>query len=217
MRFTDSYVDPTIRECFPDDARVKLENGASINMTELKIGDRVETMDDRGQIAFSEVLMFLDYNAGMSGLLYYVIITDEPYSRLALTGSHLLFTKDCDSLNNDLTVKFAKFMKVGDCIVIAKESNLVYAKINEIRLERRTGAIAPLTASGNIIVDGVVASCYAKVDNQELAHLAFTPVRFVHNFASGFLNAYSVKPNGQHWYVKLLQKINSYIGVFDLI
>lgn len=186
-------------------------------MTELKIGDRAETLDSRGQIAFSEVIMFLDYNPGLSGVLYYVITTNEPYSRLAVTGSHLLFTKDCYSSTSDLTVKYAKLMNIGDCIMITQGSKLVSAKIEKIRLERKKGAIAPLTVNGNIIVDGVAASCYAKIDNQELAHLAFSPVRFIYTYASGVLNTHSIKQNGQHWYVRLLLQINSFLRVADLI
>lgn len=213
----DSYIERSYAECFPDDAKVKLENGSSIRMRELKLGDRVETMDNHGQIAFSEVLMFLDHIPGLSGVLYYVIITDKPYSRLALTGSHLIFTKDCNSSTKQLTVKHAKFVDAGECVVVAHESNLVYAKIQEIRLERRTGAIAPLTAYGNIVVDSVVTSCYAMIDDQELAHLAFSPVRFVHQYAPSFLNTDSVRQNGMHWYVRLLKKINSIVGAANLI
>ena len=214
---TDSYKERSYAECFPDDAKVKLENGSSISMRELKLGDRVETMDSHGQIIFSEVLMFLDHIPGLSGVLYYVIITDKPYTRLALTGSHLIFTKECNSSTNHLTVKHAKSVDAGECVVVAHESSLVYAKIKEIRLERRTGAIAPLTAAGNIVVDGVVASCYAMIDDQELAHLAFAPVRFVYQYAPRFLNTDSRRQNGMHWYVRLLKQINNLIGAANLV
>lgn len=213
----DSYVERSYAECFPDDAKVKLENGSSISMRELKLGDRVETMDNHGQIAFSEVLMFLDHIPGLSGVLYYVITTDKPYSRLALTGSHLIFTKECNSSTNQLRVKHAKFVDVGECVVVAHESSLVYAKIQEIRLERRTGAIAPLTVAGNIVVDRVVASCYAMIDDQELAHVAFAPARLLHQYAPGFLNTDFRRQNGMHWYVKLLKQVNSLIGAANLV
>ena len=39
------------------------------------------------------------------------------------------------------------------------------------------GAFTPLTVDGNIIVDGVLASCYA-FTNHDLAHIAMTPLRW---------------------------------------
>ena len=35
----------------------------------------------------------------------------------------------------------------------------------------------PLTLEGNIIVDGILASCYADISDHDLAHLSMIPVR----------------------------------------
>ena len=39
------------------------------------------------------------------------------------------------------------------------------------------GAYTPLTKEGNIVVDGVLASCYAFPDH-DLAHIGMTPMRW---------------------------------------
>ena len=39
------------------------------------------------------------------------------------------------------------------------------------------GAYVPLTADGNIVVEGVLASCYASF-NHELAHFVMTPMQW---------------------------------------
>ena len=39
------------------------------------------------------------------------------------------------------------------------------------------GAYVPLTAEGNIMVDGVLASCYANFDH-DLAHVVMTPMHW---------------------------------------
>ena len=39
------------------------------------------------------------------------------------------------------------------------------------------GAYTPVTMEGNIVVDGVLASCYASLDH-DLAHLGMTPLRW---------------------------------------
>ena len=39
------------------------------------------------------------------------------------------------------------------------------------------GAFTPVTMEGNIVVDGVLASCYAFADH-DLAHIGITPMRW---------------------------------------
>ena len=39
------------------------------------------------------------------------------------------------------------------------------------------GAHVPLTNNGNIVVDGVLASCYANIDHH-LAHFTMTPMKW---------------------------------------
>ena len=41
-----------------------------------------------------------------------------------------------------------------------------------------TGAYTPLTREGNIIVDEVLASCYASIGDHHLAQLATAPIRW---------------------------------------
>ena len=40
-----------------------------------------------------------------------------------------------------------------------------------------SGAYVPLTMEGNILVDGILASCYPSVRN-DLAHIGMTPMRW---------------------------------------
>ena len=43
---------------------------------------------------------------------------------------------------------------------------------------QNSGAYVPVTMKGNIIVDGVLASCYGTTDH-DLAHLMMSPMRFI--------------------------------------
>ena len=44
-------------------------------------------------------------------------------------------------------------------------------------LLKYSGAYVPLTKEGNIVVDGILASCYASFDH-DLAHLMMTPMQW---------------------------------------
>ena len=46
-----------------------------------------------------------------------------------------------------------------------------------VPLEFFLGAYAPVTMEGNIMVDGVLASCYALVSNHDLVLLVMKPLR----------------------------------------
>ena len=58
-----------------------------------------------------------------------------------------------------------------------KEIIIYYHHINYFFL----GAYVPLTMDGKIIVDGVLASCYA-VDDHDISHMLTTPLRWFPDF-----------------------------------
>ena len=62
------------------------------------------------------------------------------------------------------------------------------------------GAHIPVTMNGNIVVDGILASCYAFSDHH-LAHLTMTPMRF---FPDVMDYIFGVVDNGSPGYVALL-------------
>merc|ERR1711936_369462 len=79
---------------------------------------------------------------------------------LRLTGSHVVFTKNAADIG------------VGE--VLYHQASGQRAAVTKISSETSTGYFAPLTASGTIVVDGFLASCYASYPHQ-LAHLALAP------------------------------------------
>jgi len=113
------------------------------------------------------------------------------------TGKHFL---------DYAVISFAKNVQIGDWVLVKrnatgvisseKTSNGLEEELDEsvtydiekvvgIEARMETGVYAPLTTTGNLVVDGVLASCYAVIDDQDLAHYAFLPVRLSHNFVKG--------------------------------
>ena len=62
------------------------------------------------------------------------------------------------------------------------------------------GAYAPLTLKGNIIIDDVLASCYASV-HHDLAHIGMIPIRRV--------------PDVTDWILGHDEKSSAYITIFQ--
>lgn len=65
------------------------------------------------------------------------------------------------------------------------------------------GSYAPLTRHGTLVVEDVVASCFAAVADHHLAQLAFWPLRLFPSLPWG-----SWTPSeGVHWYPQLLYRL----------
>ena len=93
---------------------------------------------------------------------------------------------------------------------------------------RNFGVYAPLTSTGNIVVDDVVASCYASYGSHRLAHTVMSPLvyarRFV-NFAERWLLPFPVfsfdtcdekssvgDVDCTHWYARALRTVTTALG-----
>ena len=61
------------------------------------------------------------------------------------------------------------------CYLYSYDSNTIFI-VFEIYLVN-VGAYVPLTMEGNIVVDGVLASCYPSADH-DVAHIGMTPMRW---------------------------------------
>lgn len=157
-------------------------SGLRKDLQDLAIGEKILSVDSSGQLVFSEVLLFLDYDPGQKR--EFLEITLLSGRSLQVTPTHLVVTGEVTSSR---TV-FAKELKIGDSLLVSDSNHhrLIEDVIVKVREVLRTGVYAPLTSTGTLIVNDVVASCYATVDSQSLAHWAFAPVRLVLNVSRGF-------------------------------
>lgn len=194
---------------------MKLENGADLQARNLKIGDRVQVMTQDGAIGYSEVIVFADYEPDIPKASHILIETEKPEKKITLTPSHLIFTSN--SSGTQLTAKQALRVSSGDFVLVSLDGKLVPSQVTRVSVVKLTGLVAPVTMEGNIIVDGVVSSCYAMINDHEIAHLAFGPLRLVRNYASKMWNTdLTVIQQGMHWYPQLLMKINRALGLCAL-
>ena len=74
------------------------------------------------------------------------------------------------------TMKFASTVRVGDHLVSAG-SNLT--RVRSVVPRLTAGVYSPLIATGTLLVDDLLASCYADWSSHDLAHLATLPYRLV--------------------------------------
>lgn len=209
--------------CFHKDSVVRTPKGTK-KMSQLLPGDEVLVVASDGTLQFSPVVFFLDRDESQTRA-YQTIITERG-TRITLTPSHLIFLVPEESPSDhkiqESTAIFARDVLPGYSVfVIDSSGHIRPEKVVNITSSREVGVFAPLTREGNLVVNSVVASCYAVVNHQTLAHWAFAPVRVLDNLkqaALRFLSYFQVvqsrtmrvasTPQGIHWYPKLLYSLS---------
>ena len=202
-------------------------------MSDLKIGDEILAVNSDGELTFSPILLFLDRDP-QERRAFVTLVTEDGRS-IEVTPYHLVFARrqsefddydDDESSNSvevtesDLAPTYAGDLEAGDVIYTLDLSaggkrSLRASRVVETRLRVRDGVFAPLTVEGNLVVDGVLASCYAQIHSQTLAHWAFLPVRMLESikqiFSSSHLSQGADSSTGIHWYAKSLYSLAPYV------
>ena len=175
-------------------------------MGQLKIGDRIATMDSTtGNIVFSEVLLFLDRDVDMTRA--FVNIKTASGQVLSITETHLVHVvkeDKCDEAKAScVETIYAGNVQVGyNVLVTSADGRVFYDRVESVNVKRLRGVYAPLTATGTLVVDNVVASAYAVIDSQSIAHAAFAPVRWACAVSSSFKSLFSWLPSATDNYIK---------------
>lgn len=232
IEFSDSSSVGKSGGCFPARSLVRTEDGEMKRLDEVRLGERIAALDSRGDVVFSEVIAFLDRSP--SERRQFIRLTTESGRVLTLTPAHLVPVEGRSSV-------FAAKVQLGDKILVndatsSVENNnevdnrLRWDSVVETQLVLEEGVFAPLTTEGTLLVDDVVASCYAVVDSQSVAHYAFLPLRIWNAVTSVFTRKLDdtrhseVRQNdikmdqstmtikeGVHWYASILYTVSSYM------
>ncbi|XP_065116417.2 indian hedgehog B protein [Paramisgurnus dabryanus] len=205
--------------CFPGGALVAMEDGTQRPIRELRAGDRVlasTESDGTGDLTYSDVLTFLD-RSPVTQKPFFVISTEDGVS-VSLTAAHLLFVwlGNCSGehqpMKGDLRTAYASDVQPGQCLLTVDEQNVGelrkrISRVTRVELGEDQGAFAPLTAHGTLVVNGVMTSCYAVVNRQQLAHWAFAPLRLLYKWTGPD----HINKTGLHWYSRVLLRVGSLV------
>ncbi|XP_077159587.1 sonic hedgehog protein isoform X1 [Paroedura picta] len=217
--------------CFPGSAVVNLEHGGTKLVKDLSPGDRVLAADGQGKLLYSEFLTFLDQEDPTRHRVFYVIETQKPRTRLLLTAAHLLFVAPRQNHSQPQPI-FASRVRPGHRVYVLGKGGqtLIQATVHRVSLqEEASGAYAPLTAQGTLLINQVLASCYAVIEEHSWAHWAFAPFRVIHALLAMLPPGGHPHPSlsppaapseataGIHWYSHLLYHIGRWVLDSDLL
>ena len=188
--------------------------GTKKRLSDLQIGDEVLVVDTAtGDLSFSPVITFLDRDPKEKRQFY--VITTETGQKLTLTPTHLVYSTSGNEviIEDDLTsfeAVYAKDIQEGDLLLVQTSRGQVRpARVSTVEMRVLTGVYAPLTSMGNLVVDNIVASCYAVVDSQWVAHMAFAPLRLLNSILPQ--NNNNRIDDGVHWYANSLYSLAEFV------
>lgn len=189
--------------CFSANSTVITSNGEHRKLADLKIGEKIQSVDSKGNVILSEVLTFLDRDENQTREFVHLETVDE--KNIIVTPAHLLMV--WLPIEQKVKYVFADKIQEGDHLLVSFNNNLEPRKVIKISVTLSRGVYAPLTSTGTLLVDSIAASCYAVVDSQKIAHWSFMPLRFVsyiNNWFSNTINPIASRQNGIHWYAQTL-------------
>jgi len=163
--------------CFHGSDMVHTKEYGTISMSRLaEVRDaQVLTRNDAGQLEYSSVRYWLHAQPSLS-MKFFTLRTESGH-RLAITSEHLIYETDCQG--NGGQAIYAKNVQVGRCLYVNQDGKFVETRIVEKGQEKMNGIYSPITTTGSIVVNDVLASCYSYYENESLQ-------KFVYQFVIGF-------------------------------
>lgn len=156
--------------CFSADSTVTTNFGP-MTMKDLLMNKNIKALsvDTDNRLQFSTVYSWLHANASTETPFF--VITTESGHTLTITEAHLIYETDCRGKKRTV---FAKKLKINRCVYVNDNGALKESKIVDIKLEMKMGIFAPVTEMGNIVVDGVLASCFTNFENEFLLKFVYS-------------------------------------------
>lgn len=196
--------------CFTSDSTVQTETGEIRRLSQLKVGEKVLSVNSNGETVFSEVIMFLDRDVNQTR--EFVQIKTNSGATIRTTPAHLLPV--WKPHQHETKYLYADQVEENDFLLVNVNNNLEPQRVTEVRAILSRGFIAPLTREGTVIVDSIAASCYALVNSQSLAHISFMPFRTFKTISNWFGDSSTTSAsnqNGINWYAKSLYTIKDFV------
>jgi hypothetical protein len=197
--------------CFSGQNKVQVLSRGLVSVAELKIGDNVNVGDGE----YSRIYSFghLDKTTSTK---YIVIHGDTLEDPLEISSGHLIFVRR----RGKKQVVPASNVQVGDDLVLSNSNEV--ARVTRLGESYRTGAYAPFSESGRLVVNNVLASSYVSLQRESdvlvlrgfktpfsmhwLAHMATAPRRVLCSIHWDWCEQESYSSSGiAEWVLPLLE------------
>lgn len=164
-------------ECFAATDTATLRSGAVKPLSELRVGDEIQTADAKGELSFAKVV-FLPHKNN-SAVTKFVEVETYSGKRVRATSQHLLVA--CDG-----TLVCASSVKIGSCLRSIDGDDTVM----RIQNTMAEGYQTVVTENEFVVINGLVASPFAMV--HWAVHWYYNLHRFLFKYFPSVVTATSV-------------------------
>lgn len=175
--------------CFPGEAVVDVAGKGLTQISTLQIGDRVLVQKRFGALRYEPVLGFLHHANAFHGMFLLVSLSSGGFRA---TSNHLVFIEE-EGVKVSKTVGE---LRVGDKLFVGEVISEVRAVAEGFT---KFGMFSPLTSSGTVIVDNVLASIYAQTSHlSKFPHAAAHALFFLARAYYAFMPAVFLPGQGEY-------------------
>jgi len=155
-----------------------------MRMDALKVGHQVLVMNEAtGQTTFERVDSFIHRRPDVTTEFYRLKTSNG--NVLTLSPGHMVPVVDCANPSAPTSLKYAKDTNVGECLLVHNDGQISTSNLQSIEPVTKTGIFAPLTQSGNLVVDDVIASCYSAYEGYFVQNSFYRMYMVLSNWLAG--------------------------------
>ena len=157
-----------------------LENGATKAMADVAVGDRILTVNGKGEQVYSDVA-YLPHGKNTEKAVF-TVLTTEAGRDVKMTANHVLPAGDCSATS--LPVVAASTVVVGECV----ETVSGRERVVSVSMAEGEGIYTAIAMEELLVVNGIVATPYGGV-NPALANVYYNLHRLAYSVAGKALLA----------------------------
>ena len=198
--------------CFPSTATVRLDSGRVVRMRDVRISDRVVSVDSQGRVCLSPLYLWghLDPDSETDFLCI-----RHSGGELRVSENHLVFLDPGEGEGRGEPVPAGR-VRVGERLRFVCGFEVQSVEVLEVSSVRDVGVYSPFTLNSCLVVNGIVCSVFAvpevTVGNTQKAHerghRIMYPIRLA--YKSGLCKWMSYQMDDKykmHLYCSALQKL----------
>ena len=168
-----------VASCFAGSELLTLENGATKTMADLTVGDRILTVNAKGEQVFSDVA-YLPHGKNEASSTFVTVATASGRD-VKMTANHILPAGACAT--QTLPMASADQVVVGDCVETASGREQV---VSVGKVEGK-GIYTVIAMEELIVVNGIVATPFGGV-NPTVANIYYNMHRLMYAYAPGVMS-----------------------------
>lgn len=152
--------------CFPAEASVETLSGLK-SMKDLRVGDKVLTVDTAGQVRFDDIYFFGHADEAKKAVFVSLTVTNPASKQakmLELSKKHFLPVCPVHGQNctwSERVHVYAEKIHRGDYVWGVSRQSAELLQVSSVGLVEKFGVYNPYSLGGNIVVNGVLASAHS--------------------------------------------------------